>query len=119
MHDIDVSVQDESVRHFVLSLPTNPNGTRLCLNGKALFRVIPVSPADSAAQDEWTDERNARRCLLIDKEVRGTITAGEALELEDLQQHLRRYRRQETPLPLAETRRLLEELERKAAQAKP
>ena len=58
-----------------------------------------------------------RRCFLIDKDVRGTITPVEAIELEDLQAQLRRYRRHVTPLPLAETRRLLDELERKAAQA--
>jgi hypothetical protein len=76
-------------------------------------------PSDQLPQTIGTDEQNARRCLLIDKEVRGTITVSEAIELEDLQDQLRRYRRQATPLPLAETRRMLEELERKAAQAKP
>ncbi len=119
MTEIDVDVGDESVLRFVLSLPTDPNGSRLRVNGKALFRVIPVSPSDGTANGEWSDEQNARRFLLIDKEVSGTISAGEAIELEDLQDQLRRYRRQVAPLPLAETRRMLEELERKAAQAKP
>ena len=118
MKTIDVDERDESVLRFLLSLPTDPNGTRLRVNGKPLFRVIPVSASDST-EHEWSDERNARRCLLIDQEVRGTITAIEAIELEDLQDHLRRYRRQVAPLPLAETRRLLEELERKASQASP
>ena|SRR5438445_82198 len=119
MSEIDVDVRDESVLRFVLSLPTDPNGTRLRVNGKTLFRVIPVLPSDSMAEQEWTDEQNARRCLLIEKEVGGAITAIEAIELEDLQDQLRRYRRQVTPLPLADTRRMLEELERKASQANP
>jgi hypothetical protein len=119
MTTIDIDERDETVLRFLLSLPTDPNGTRLRVNGKPLFRVIPVSASDNSTEYEWSDEQNARRCLLIDQEVRGTITAEEALELEDLQARFRRYRRQVAPLPLAETRRLLEELERKAAQASP
>ena len=71
-------------------------------------------PANGARRQEWTDEMNARRCSLIDKDVRGAITSIEAIELEDLQEQLRRHRRLVAPLPLAETRRMLEELERKA-----
>ncbi len=118
MSEIDVDVGDESVIRFVLSLPTDPNGTQLRVNGKTLFRVFPVMSSDNTANHEWSDEQNARRCLLITKEVAGTISAAEAIELEDLQDQLRRYRRQVTPLPLAETRRLLEDLERKASQSK-
>ncbi len=119
MKTIDIDERDESVLRFILSLSTDPDGTRLRVNGKPLFRVIPVSASDSITEQEWSDEQNARRCRLIDQEVRGTITAIEAIELEDLQDRLRRYRRQVSPLPLAETRRLLEELERKALQASP
>ena len=119
MNTIDVDELDEPVLRFLLSLPNDPDGTRLRVKGKPLFRVIPVSASESTAEQEWSDEQNARRYLLIDKEVRGAITAVEAIELEDLQDRLRRYRRQVAPLPLAETRRLLEELERKASQASP
>jgi hypothetical protein len=119
MNEVDVDVREESVLRFVLSLPTDPNGSWLRVNGKTLFRVIPVSPSDGARERDWTNEQNGRRCLLIDKEVRGTITAPETIELEDLQDRFRRYRREVAPLPLAETRRMLEDLERKAAQANP
>src|SRR4051812_11463625 len=103
MNAIDVDAQDESVLRFLRSLPADPNGTWLRVNGELLFRVIPVAPSARGAGHEWTAEQNARRCLLIDKEVGGTISAAEAIELEDLQEQLRRYRRQMTPLPLAET----------------
>ena len=59
MNEIDVDVRDESVLRFVLSLPSDPNGTRLRVNGKTLFRVIPVLPSDSTGEQEWTDEQNA------------------------------------------------------------
>jgi hypothetical protein len=71
-------------------------------------------PLDSTQTLRWTDEQNARRCALIEKDVRGTIAPEEARELEDLQEQLRRLRRHVAPLPLAQTRQMLEELERKA-----
>jgi DNA-binding transcriptional regulator YdaS (Cro superfamily) len=71
-------------------------------------------PSESTQMLRWTDEQNARRCTLIEKDVRGTIAPEEARELEDLQDQLRRYRRHGAPLPLAQTRQMLEELERKA-----
>ncbi|HUY33146.1 MAG TPA: hypothetical protein VMV69_10220 [Pirellulales bacterium] len=43
MNEIDVDIRDESVLRFVLSLPTDPYGSRLRVNGKTLFRVIPVT----------------------------------------------------------------------------
>jgi hypothetical protein len=75
-------------------------------------------PSNSTQTLRWTDEQNARRCALIEKDVRGTIAPAEARELEDLQDQLRRYRRHVAPLPLAQTRQMLEELEKKA-QANP
>lgn len=117
MAEIDVDLQDEVVREFVRALPTDPDGTWLRVGGKPLFRVIPVSDTGESRDDEWTDEQNARRCLLIEKDVAGTITPEEAIELEDLQARLRRHRRLVAPLPLAETQQILEELEQKATRS--
>ncbi len=117
MNAIDVDVKDESVLRFILSLPANPDGTQLRVNGKTLFRVFPEVTPEHLIYPEWTSERNARRCALIEKEIRSEITADEAIELEELQCQLRRYRRNIAPLPLAETRRMFDELEHKAAQA--
>ena len=114
MNEIDVERHDESVLQFVMTLPQDPDGTGLRVNGKTLFRVFPVQASDSRIDSVWSEERNARRCLLIENEVQGSITPNEAIELEDLQDALRRHRRLVAPLPLAETRRMLEELERKA-----
>ena len=114
MLEIDVESHDEPVLQFLLSLPQDPGGTGLRVNGRTVFRIVPVlspSPADTAG---WSEERNARRAALIERDVLGSITPSEAIELEDLQDTLRRFRRTVAPLPLGETRRLLEELERKA-----
>jgi hypothetical protein len=116
MTEVDVDSREESVRRFVLSLPTDPDGAWLRVNGKTLFRVIPVSSWDATAKTAWTRQQNARRSLLIDKEFLGAITTSEATELEDLQEQLRRFRREVAPLPLAETRRMLEELESNSSE---
>ena len=65
---------------------------------------------------EWTDAKNARRFALIDREVDGTISPEESSELDALQTEFRRYRRRVAPLPVGETRQLLERLERVAGQ---
>ena len=62
----------------------------------------------------WTHELNARRCDLIDKEIDGSITLEECVELENLQQAMLAYRHSVAPLPLAELRAVLEELNDRA-----
>jgi len=60
----------------------------------------------------WTDDKNKRRCDLIDKEIDGTITDEEKVELEQLQEKMSAYRQQVAPLPLDELRKLRDELKR-------
>lgn len=61
----------------------------------------------------WTEQSNARRCQLIDRQIQDTITAEEAAELDQLQQSLRRYLDSVAPLPLDGARRLHAELLRR------
>jgi len=63
------------------------------------------------------DERNARRCALIDREIAGTLTPAEATELHQLQRAMLRHRRRVAPLPIDDARRLHHELMAKAARA--
>ncbi len=115
MTHIVLDSKDEAVKRFFLSLPVDPQGTILEVNGRT-FRVQALANAKEDLPGDWSEEKNHRRCLLIGKEVDGVISPEEAIELEDLQAQLRRYRRLVAPLPLAETRGLLEELERKPSQ---
>lgn len=64
---------------------------------------------------EWTDEKNHRRCELVDKEIDGTISLDQQIELENLQAKMLAFRRQVAPLPLNDLRKLHEELLREAA----
>src|SRR6266436_4567912 len=51
----------------------------------------PTKPSNGEGATEWNDEKNKRRYDLIDKEIGGTITLEEAIELERLQQELYAY----------------------------
>ena len=59
---------------------------------------------------EWTEEKNQRRCHLVDKEIDGTISVVEKAELDRLQAEMLAYRHKVAPLPLAELRKLHQEL---------
>ncbi len=113
MTELTLESLAEPVKDFLRSLPTNNGETVVVDGGRPVFRIRPTSDAN----DGWTDERNARRFALIDREIDGTLSPAEAEELEALQMAFRCYRRRVAPLPLGEIRRVLEELERKAADA--
>lgn len=59
-----------------------------------------------AADTHWTDDLNARRCMLIDRELKGELTAAEKAELGELQERMLRYRDLVAPLPLDAARKL-------------
>jgi hypothetical protein len=107
MSRLVLETQTDEVKRFLLSLPTQ-EGTVVEWNGRPLLELRPIM-ADS---DGWSDARNARRLALIDRELDGSITSAEAEELERLQSEFRRHRRRVAPLPLAEAREMLAELER-------
>ena len=68
----------------------------------------------SEACTEWTESKNARRCALIDQQVAGTLSQAEQVELEQLQQALRRELQRVAPLPLEDAHALVRELLEKA-----
>ncbi len=53
---------------------------------------------------------NDRRCDLIDREIEGTLTEAERVELEELQDQMLAERRRVAPLPLKALRALLKAL---------
>jgi hypothetical protein len=69
--------------------------------------VIPASRPESGT---WTDELNARRCDLIDRQIEGTITSIELQELEGLQAQLRRHLDQNAPFDLAGAQQIHQQL---------
>jgi hypothetical protein len=65
---------------------------------------------------KWSEEKNRRRCELIDKEIEGTITAEDSIELEALQREMLAYRRRVAPLPLDDLRNLHQTVLEQAAR---
>ena len=115
VNHIRLDGQDEAVKQFFLSLPVQ--GSVLELEGHAVACILPVlREGEYDAAEEWTEERNARRCALIDLEIAGTLTPEQAVELQRLQREMLRYRRRAAPLPLDDARRLHQRLLAKAGR---
>jgi hypothetical protein len=114
VHHIALDNEEESVKKFVLSLPVDANGSVLELEGRAVACVVPIIEESVAAKGAWSEVKNARRCALIDKEIDGRLSAGEAVELHVLQREMLAHRHKVAPLPLAEARKLHQELLAKA-----
>jgi hypothetical protein len=112
MKHVSVDALDESVKRFVLSLSKEASGSVLELNGRPVVRVLPAGAGetDSTGKEQWTEERNVRRCALIDRKIDGTLTTAEAEELAVLQSAMLRHRRRVAPLPLDDARRLHQQL---------
>ncbi len=117
MTHVSLDNQNESVKQFVLALSVDRGGSILELEGKEILRAFPSQNDDTGKKSGWTESKNNRRCELIDKMIDAKISPDEEKELEDLQDQMLRYRRRVAPLPLAHAAQLLEEFERKAAQA--
>ena len=73
------------------------------------------SPQEPAST-QWSEEKNDRRCQLIDKEIEGTLSAFEQMELGQLQAEMLKHRRSVAPLPLDDLRELHQELLRRTGE---
>jgi hypothetical protein len=58
------------------------------------------------AKEAWSSAMNDRRVALIERDVDGTITRDESLELEYLQEAMRAHVQRSAPIPLEEAREL-------------
>jgi hypothetical protein len=115
VNHIALDKEDEAIKRFVLSLPVGANGAVLELGGRALAYIVPLVKEPLEERTAWSEAKNARRSMLIDKEIDGTLlSAGEAVEMHLLQGEMSAHRPKVAPLPLAEARELRQELLAKA-----
>jgi hypothetical protein len=119
MTHISLDDQPAAVRDFFLSLPVEPNGSVVEINGRPLARVLPPASADTGTAAAWSAERNRRRCELIDRKYASGLTAEEAAELTRLQAAMHRHIDTVAPLSIGAARTLHQELLEKAAGARP
>jgi hypothetical protein len=120
MTHVNLDTQPDVVRQFVLALSASPDGVVLESAGRPVACVVPPpKSADGAAShtEEWTDEKNRRRCELIDRKYDHGLSPAEEAELAVLQDAMHRTIDKVAPLPLDAARRLHQELLQKAARA--
>ncbi len=119
MKRVKLDAQEESVKRFVLALTVDPGGSVLELNGQAVACVVPApKPVTGASTSvERTEQKNTRRCELIDREIDGVLTPEEVVELRQLQDEMLRYQNKVAPWPTRGARHLHQELFKKAAKA--
>jgi hypothetical protein len=98
MKQVVLDGYEEAVKRFVLSLAASPEGSLLEIGGRVVVCVDPVRPNGNAGEP-WTDEKNARRSELIDREIAGGLTPAEAQELEQLQRAMLQHRRRVARCP--------------------
>ena len=113
MKHIALNAHGEAVKQFFLSLPVDPDGSVVELNGHVVARVFPAGDNGNGAERDagpWTEAKHERRCALIDKEIDDNLTPEEARELELLHRQMHRHLRTVAPLPLEDARRLQKEL---------
>lgn len=111
MTHVSIDLQPEAVKQFFRSLTLTPEGSIVEIGGKPVAKMLPAD----ARGPQWSDAKATRRLALIEREIAGTMTADEALELDLLQEELQRHVEQVAPLPLDYARQLHKELMAKAA----
>jgi len=118
MTHVNLDTQPEVVRQFVLALSASPEGVVLESAGRAVACVVPPPQEEEASSQEaeWTDEKNRRRCELIDRKYDRGLSPSEEAELALLQDAMYRAIDKVAPLPLDEARSLHQELLQKAAR---
>lgn len=72
--------------------------------------AFDVFPSEDSEAETWTEEKNLRRCDLIDRKYAGTLTPVQTEDLAKLQGEMYRHRQRVAPLPLEDARRLYQEL---------
>jgi hypothetical protein len=121
MTHVNLDTQPEVVRQFVLALSASPDGVVLESAGRPVACVVPApkpTNGESPEEGEWTEQKNQRRCELIDRKYDHGLSPSEEAELALLQNAMYRHIDKVAPLPLDAARRLHQDLLQKAAQAR-
>lgn len=80
------------------------------------YLIVPADegsepePAGVENHGEWSEAKNVRRFELIDKQLAGSISSREAIELATLQREIDRFLARVAPLPIAAARQLHQQL---------
>jgi len=120
MTHVNLDTQPEVNRQFLLALSASPDGAVLVSADRPVASVVapPRSTKGTGEQEEeWTREKNRRRCALIDRKYDHGLSPSEEAELALLQDAMYRCIDKVAPLPLGAARNLHQDLLQKAARA--
>src|SRR4051794_31934949 len=121
MTHVNLDTQPEVVRQFMLALSASPDGVVLESAGRPVACVVPPPKPPNGAieqEGEWTQEKDQRRCELIERKYEHGLSPSEGAELALLQDAMHRYIDRVAPLPLDAARSLQQELLQKAGRAR-
>ena len=113
---ISLADQHETVRRFFESLVPDPDGAVVEVNGRRVYLIVRPDRQAGQPDEPWTDEKNHRRCDLIDRKYASGLTPAEEVELAGLQAAMHRFIDAVAPLPIEAARKLHQELMEKAAR---
>src|SRR5262249_48670890 len=106
------------VRQFVLALSAPGEGAILESEGRPVACLVaPPQTTDASQPGEWTEEKNRRRCELIDRKYDQGLSPSEEAELALLQDAMHRFIDRVAPLPLDLPRSLDEERLKEVARS--
>jgi hypothetical protein len=118
MTHLNLDTQPEAVRQFVLALAEAPDGVVLESAGRPVACVVPPpGGAIGNSAGAWTEQKNQRRCELIDRKYESGLGPVEEAELALLQDEMDRHLARVAPLPLGAARALHQQLLDKATRA--
>ena len=94
---------EEPVQRFLKGLGSS-NGTSLVdVDDRRVYLVVRPS-RDRTATGPWTEEKSRKRFELIDRELDGTISPGDSVELVELDEELDEFVNRIAPLPMEHAR---------------
>ncbi len=106
----DVKSIQSDERRVYESLVGHALGDNQCVVIRVIELAAEPGEGPRLPPMEWSKDKNKRRRDLIDKQIEGTLSAEEWLELDELQDAAMAYRDQRAPLPMEGARRLHREL---------
>ncbi len=79
MTHVNLDIQPEVVRQFLMDLSAAPDGAVLESAGRPVACVVPApKPSNGATvHEEWSDAKNRRRCELIDRQYESGLSPAE------------------------------------------
>ena len=112
---IENDLIEEPVKRFLGELAISTDASVIEVNGRRIYLVVRPASDESCLAEPWTDEKQKRRYLLIDRQIEATLTPMEVVELAELEEQFDRHLNRVAPLPINYAREVFAQLQAKIA----